>query len=569
MTNFNQLPKTPADIEKWVWADYAPYYQELEAAALTPSNVDEWLKRWTKVYNCIDELRARLSIATSLNTTDKEAEQRMQQFFTELNPPAKAADNTLKEKLLTSGLQPAGMEIPLRDMRADAEIFRAENMPLIAEEEKLSNQYDQVAGAQTVQWEGQELTVTQLQPIYQSSDRARREKAWRMAADRQMADRQTINALWRQYMPLRLKKAHNAGMSDYRSYCWKERHRFEYTPDDCRRFHDAIEQVVVPAVVRINERRRKNLGLDSLKPWDLKVDPLGRAPLRPFKDASVLKERSSTIFHNVDPQLGEYFDILQREDLLDLDNRKNKAPGAYCTSLEVTRRPFIFVNAVGLHNDVQTTLHESGHAFHVFEAAALPYFCQVQPPMEFAEVASMSMEYLAAPYLTAEHGGFYTPAQAAMARIEHIEDSILFWPYMAVVDAFQHWVYENHAAASDPLNCDAEWARQWARFMKGMDYSGLEDWVATGWQRKLHIHLIPFYYIEYGLAQLGAVQVWGNALKDQAKAVADYRHALSLGGTATLPQLFHAAGAKLAFDAATLGEAVALMERVIADLEQV
>jgi oligoendopeptidase F len=233
----------------------------------------------------------------------------------------------------------------------------------------------------------------------------------------------------------------------------------------------------------------------------------------------------------------------------------------------MSKQPFIFQNAVGLHGDLQTILHESGHAFHCFERYSLPYAPQRQIGMEIAEVASMAMELLAAPYLAKDQGGVYSDADAARARIEHLESEMLFWPYMAVVDAFQHWVYENPDAALDGGNCDAEWARQWNRFMVGVDWSGLEQEMTTGWHRKLHIHEVPFYYVEYGLAQLGAVQVWANALRDQAGAVANYRRALALGGTVSLPQLYAAAGARFAFDTATLRDAVDLMERVMGELE--
>jgi oligoendopeptidase F len=231
--------------------------------------------------------------------------------------------------------------------------------------------------------------------------------------------------------------------------------------------------------------------------------------------------------------------------------------------------PFIFENAVGLHNDVATLLHEGGHAFHVFEEAHLPYYHQLPVGMEFAEVASMAMELLAAPYLLASEGGFYTEKDAARARIEHLEESVLFWPYMAVVDAFQHWVYENHTAASDPVNCDAKWGELWKRYMVGIDWSGMDDLMVTGWQRKLHIFENAFYYVEYGMASLGAFQVWRNALTDQAGAVAAYRRALALGGTVPLPKLYETAGAKFAFDAKTIQEAVSLAEEVIEKLEKV
>ncbi|RPJ41121.1 MAG: M3 family oligoendopeptidase, partial [Chloroflexi bacterium] len=297
-------------------------------------------------------------------------------------------------------------------------------------------------------------------------------------------------------------------------------------------------------------------------PWDLDVEPSGLPPLRPFRDAVELRDRTATIFQQVNPDLGRYFDTMVREDLMDLENRKNKSPGAFCTAYPVIERPFILMNAVGLHDNVQTLLHESGHAFHVFETNHLSNL-QRNVPMEFAEVASMGMELLASPYIIRERGGFYTPMEAARARIEHLEGNICFWPYMAVVDAFQHWAYTHPEEAVDPAQCDVCWAGLWQRFMQGVDWSGLEDVIETGWHRKVHLYSYPFYYIEYGLAQLGAVQIWGNALKDQAGALASYRRALALGGTVTLPELFHMAGAKFAFDTTALRQAVALMEEQI------
>jgi oligoendopeptidase F len=418
---------------------------------------------------------------------------------------------------------------------------------------------------QTIEWEGKELTIPQLAPIYEHPDRAMREQVWRLGAARQLADRAAINELWTRFMKLRGQIASNAGYADYRAYVWQDKLRFEYMPDDCVTFQNAIEEVVVPAAKRLYERRRQRLGIDTLRPWDLSVDPEGRPPLHPFETFDEMEQKAATIFHRVDSLLGGYFDTMRREKLLDLPNRKGKRPGGYCTSFQVVKQPFIFMNAVGIHDDIQTLLHEAGHAFHDFEANNLPYFQQRNVGLEFAEVASMSMELLAAPYLT---DGFYTPPEAARARIAHLEEIILFWPYMAVVDAFQHRVYTHHEAATDPANCDVTWAALWGRFMHGIDWSGFDEAMMTGWHRKQHIHRRPFYYVEYGLAQVGAVQVWRNSLRNQTKAIADYRKALALGGTRTLPDLFAAAGATFAFDAGTLGELVTLIEDTIDELEK-
>jgi oligoendopeptidase F len=552
----------------WSWSQIEPYYTDLAARALSANNVAQWLADWTRINELVEEMYARLNVATTVNTADKESEERYRAFLDNIFPPALAAEQKLKEKLLASGLEPDGFAIPLRNMRTESEIFRAANLPLQADELKMNNDYDKIIGAQTVQWDGNEVTISQLRPVYQDADRAKRERAWRLSLQRQLADRDAINALWQKFLALRLTMARNADCADYRGYRWKQQLRFDYSPDDCKSFHRAIEQAVVPAAMRVYERRRKRLGVETLRPWDLDVDPLGRAPLQPYRDIATLKNQVKQTFDHLDPTLGNYFATMIAEDLLDLENRKNKAPGGYCTAFAAIKRPFIFMNAVGLHDDVQTLLHESGHCFHVFESAPLPYAPQRNVGMEFAEVASMGMELLASPFLAMDNGGFYSNQDAARARIEHVEKCILFWPYMAVVDAFQHWVYENPNDAANPTQCDAAWMHEWNRFMRGVDWSGLDQEMLTGWHRKLHIHQVPFYYVEYGLAQLGAVQVWANSLRDSKGAVANYLRALALGGTVTLPELFATAGAQFAFDAGTLGNAIALMERTIEELER-
>jgi oligoendopeptidase F len=565
----NTLPTTAQEMMAWTWPQIEPFYAQLASRDLTAENVGAWLADWTRLANLLNETQTRLYVATTVNTADAAAQERFHTFLEQIGEPAQRAEQILREKLLASGLEPDGFDVPLRAIRADAELFREANVPLFTQERKLETEYDTIVGAQTVNWEGEERTISQLRPLYLSPGRAIRERAWRLSMERQLADRTTLNDLWTRLLKLRLQISSNAGFSDYRTYRWKVFKRFDYTPEDCLTFHDAIEQVVVPAAERVYERRRQQLELDVLRPWDLSVDPLGRPALHPFDSVTELESKVEAMFRQVDPELGEYFAIMRREGLLDLDNRKNKAPGGYQIDLRAVKRPFIFMNAVGLHDDVQTMLHEGGHAFHCFESSRLPYAQQLEFGSEIAEVASMSMELLAAPYLTAENGGFYSKADAARARIEHLESLILFWPYMAVVDAFQHWVYTHPNEAMQPAECDAEWARLWSRFMAGVNWEGLEAEMKTGWHRKLHIFQIPFYYVDYGLAQAGAVQVWRNALTDQAAAVRRYREALSLGNTRPLPALFEAAGAKLAFDAATLGELVSLIETTITELETV
>ncbi|MDX9864556.1 MAG: M3 family oligoendopeptidase [Anaerolineaceae bacterium] len=563
---FEHLPTPLDELMTWNWEQFAPFYQELNDRSLTAKTLEGWMQDWSLINKHASDLISRIYVAVSQNTADEKMEQRLHDFMDNSFPQLMAADQKLKDRLLDSGLEPDNFTVQLRNMRADQELFREENLSLLAEENKQSLEYDKIIGAQTVEWQGEEVTVASLTLQAKHPDRAVRQQAWELEMERRLQDRQAINENWQKLLKLRLKIAANAGFKNYRDYQWKHLHRFDYTAEDSKRFGDAIQEVVVPAANRIYARYCEQLGIESLRPWDRYADTSGRPPLKPFETIDELQSKTSAVFHQVDPQLGDYFDTMIAENLLDLDNRKNKAPGGYCTEFALDGRPFIFTNAVGIHDNVQTLLHEGGHSFHVFESAHLPYIQQWNPPMEFAEVASMSMEFLSMPYLAAENGGFYTEEEAARAFIENLEYSILFWPYMAVVDGFQHWVYENPAQALDADQCDAAWGRLWDRFMPGEDWSGLEDAKVTGWHRKGHIHGAPFYYVEYGLAQLGAVQVWRNSLSDQKQAVADYRKALSLGGTRTLPQLFQAAGARLAFDAPILRESIDLMEGTLADL---
>jgi oligoendopeptidase F len=563
---FDSIPSDPEILKTWSWSDFQPYYQDLIGRRLTTDRVTEFLTDWTRINEVIDETYSRLHVLMTVDTADKVAEELFHTFLENVFPPSEEAEQELKKKLLELGTVPSEFAMPLKKMRAEAELFRENNLKLQVHEHKLTTEYDKIVGAQTVEWEGREVTVVQLRPVFQNQDRKLREKAWRTSLERQLQDRSAISELWKDFMKVRLEQANNADYRDYRSYRWKQMLRFDYTPEDSLQFDKSIEEAVVPVAARIVERRKRLLGLPSVRPWDMDVDPLGRAPLRPFQVMSELKDKTASVFRSMDPVLGGYFEIMEREGLLDLENRKNKAPGGYCTEFAASKRPFIFMNAVGIHEDVQTLLHESGHAFHAFERSGLPFHQQRSVGMEFSEVASMGMELLASPYLQKNRGGFYSESEAARALSKHLEDSILFWPYMAMVDSFQHWVYQNPKESGDAENCDKEWTGLTQRFMPWLDWSGLEQEAMTGWHRKLHIHVVPFYYVEYGLAQLGAIQVWRNAMKDEAAAIRAYRSALALGGTVSLPTLFETAGARFAFDTEMLNTAVSLMEEVLETL---
>ena len=564
------LPKTSKEMQDWKWADYEPFFEYLLTQEINKDNIESWMKYWSDFSELIGEVGTDVYVSTTVDTTDEDAKKRFHTFLEDISENASTRNQKLKKKLLESRITPKNFDVPLRAIKSEVDLFCKENLPLMTKDSKLSKEYDAVIGAQTVEWEGEEITITQLSPVLLGTDREKREKAWRLAAERRLKDRDKINKIWQKILEIRIQIAQNAGYDNYRSWRWEYLQRFDYTPDDCLNFHSGIEKVVKPFVDKLMNTRKEQLGLDVLKPWDLSVDTLNRDPLEPFEDASELEEKCHNIFKAVDKDLGNHFNIMREQKLLDLANRKGKAPGGYCTEYYHRRLPFIFMNAVGTHSDVQTMLHEGGHAFHVFESDQLPYSSQREVGMEFAEVASMAMELLAAPYITEEHGGFYNSNDANRARIEHLEKIIMFWPYMAVVDGFQHWAYTNPNEAMNPDNCDAEWTRLWKRFQTfdDLDSSEFDDIIATGWHNKLHIYHVPFYYVEYGMAQLGAIQVWGNALKNQKEAVEKYRYALSKGGNATLPDLFEAAGAKFAFDEDMLTYAVNLVDNQIKEMNQ-
>lgn len=554
------LRKSPSELMDITWAELEPHYIRLEAAELTAETLRQWLSDWNDLNAASEEASSRIYVATSVNTEDSEAEARLERYVDEIYPKVKTAEQALKSKLLKSGLSLPEIEIPLKKLEAETSIFKPENLPLQSEESKLGVEYDKILGAQAIEWEGKTTTLAGLGKVYHDSDREKRQKAWEAEMGRRLQDREALNSLWTKFLKNRVEQAKNAtGTNDYRKVMWPTLHRFDYSPDDCARFHDAIEKAVVPAARELYSRHKEALGLDTLRPWDTSAPHPGQEALKPYQDIRELEEKPQQIFNTLSPQLGAFYQTMRNEGLLDLDNRKGKAPGGYCTSFPQAKRPFIFMNGVGIHDDVQTMLHEAGHAFHAFLSFSLPYHIQQSVNTEFAEVASMSMELLSSPYLEESRGGFYSAKQAAQARIEHLTRQIHFWPYMAVVDSFQQWVYANPEVAMDPAECDNQWVKCWRRFMVGTDYSGYEDVEKTGWHRKLHIYQVPLYYIEYGLAQLGAVQVWAHSLNDPAKALKDYCFALSLGGTRSLPDLFSAAGANFSLDASTLQSAVDLM----------
>ncbi|HEX8919186.1 MAG TPA: M3 family oligoendopeptidase [Chloroflexota bacterium] len=546
------------------WSEIEPRYRDLLGRTVDAGTADSFLRDWTAVSAAVFEAQQRLKIATDQNTADEDAKHRYGAFMDAVFPAYQAAEQELRQKFLASGVVPEGLAVPLKRMREQVELFREDNVLLLAEEQKLSTEYFAITGAQTVQWQGREVPAMRMVAELQNPDRAIREQAWRLITERRLADREAINDLWRRLLRLRVQIARNAGCDTYREYRWRQLMRFDYTPDDCKRFHRAVETVVVPALRRAARRRQERLGVDRLRPWDTDVDPRGRPALHPAGGVEELGRRSTAVFRRVHPAFGEYFETMMQGSLLDLESRANKAPAGYNMTLPASRMPFIFMHAIGVHRDVVVLVHEGGHAFHSFEANRLPYLPQrMGIPAESAEVASMSMELLTLPYLDSDDGGFYPAREANRARYDAIQPIIRLLAHTTMIDAFQHWVYENPEDAMDTAQCDHQFAELTERFLPVADFTGLEEAQATGWQPILHIHALPFYVIEYAFAQLGALQIWAAAMQDQQSAVERYRRALSLGNTVSVPEFYEAAGARFAFDEEMVRFAVELLEREI------
>lgn len=569
------LPASISAINPREWETFQPFFEELLTRTVTDQNRRQWLADWSDLTCLISEAVSLIYIEKSLDTADTEKEQAFLDLINDVLPPAKVADQKLKERLLQmdhNGRDMADMGLVIRNLQNEADLFREENIPIQTELAELENEYDKITGGLKAEWNGEEKNLNQLQVYLKDKDRETRRRAFELISQLWLSKRASLNHIYSEMLTRRQQMALNASLPDFRAYAFRQMRRFDYTPEACFAFHEAIEKVAVPATRRIIARRRERLELDQIRPWDwipersLLLDAWDAPPLKPYNGQDELIQGSLKLFGQLDPELGRYFATMAEENLLDLDTRPGKALGGYCDMLPLRRRPFIFMNGTGLQGDVETMLHEAGHAFHVFEESDLPFIWQWEPPMEFCEVASMGMELLAAPYLVKEKGGFYTPVEAARARIEHLESFIIFLPYMAVVDSFQHWVYSNPEAAKDAANCDAVWDKLWLRYLPDIDWTGYEDARKTGWHRKPHIFSSPFYYIEYGMASIGALQVWQNSLHNQAEALAKYRKALSLGGTKTLPELFEAAGAEFRFDVDMLSHLLNLVEQKMEDL---
>jgi oligoendopeptidase F len=560
------LPESPDAFQEATWEDIAPYYDALATRPLDRTNVEAWLADWSLFESLLSEAGALVGFAYSCDTADPAREAAELRFGTQISPRAREQRVRLQERLVQLDYVRPGLETMVQRFSNQMRLFAPANVPLFADLAKLETEWSKVNGAMTVEWDGEQKTPAQLLPFLESTDRAVRERAFRMRASPYIERRGVLAGIFDRMYDLRQQVALNAGFANYRDYAHLEKNRFDYTPDDCLRFHEAVESAVLPAVERLMRRRRGHMGLDSLRPWDLTADARGRVPLKPFKDIATFIDHAGDVFAHVDRQFSVYYRRMAEADLLDLDNRHGKAPGGYCQTLAFRKMPLIFMNAVGVDQDVQTLLHESGHAFHSFEASSLPLLFQRHPGSEMAEVASMSMELLAMPFIDTDNGGYYSEGDAVRSRADMLEGIILFFPHCASVDAFQQWIYLNNDGRDADAR-DRKWLELRQRFEgSSVDWSGLDSERIARWYQQPHFFGSPFYYIEYGIAQLGALQVWRNSLRDPQDAVRNYRGALALGATKPLPELFKAAGARLMFDSEGMKELITVVEEELEKL---
>ena len=555
----------PSDFIITDWEHLEPYFKKLiERQISSLESFEQWLRDVNELEAMVSEDACWRQVRMTCNTTDKSLEEAFNYFYTEIQPKFQPYSDTLNKKLVES---PFAKELDqdkyftyLRNVRKNIELYREANIPIQADINVLQQQYGQIAGEMTVEVDGQEFTIQQATKFLEDPDREKREEVYRKINDRRLKDKDSLNALYTKLVNNRHQLALNAGFKNYRDYKFAEMGRFDYTPQECYQFHEAISSYVLPLVDEIYERHRKKLAVDLLRPWDIEAEPKGTEPLRPFKEGKDLLHKTIQCLDKLEPFFADCLRKMEAMNHLDLDSRKGKAPGGYNMPLAESGAPFIFMNAAGQMSDVTTMVHEGGHAIHSFLSHSLELTNFKEYPTEMAEVASMSMELFTMDYW---HVFFDNEADLKRAKRHQLERVITIFPWIATIDKFQHWVYEN------PVHTEIERAEAWMNILNefsstSIDYSGLMPYRNTSWQRQLHLFEVPFYYIEYGIAQLGALGMWKQFKEDKEKAIRNYTNALSLGGTRTLPELYKAAGITLDFSPEKIRE---LMELVSAELK--
>lgn len=553
----------PEDLPAGEWEALAPLFEDLEKRPLaTKDEIEGALLDLSELLSAIEEEGAIRHIRMTCDTTNPEYEKAYLAFLENVVPRVDEALHRLRVRFTQSpawkDLPSVRYEVLRRKWENAVAIFREENIPLKVEEEKLGQRYQKIFGAMTVEFEGRPHTLQQMAKYLEEPDRRVRERAWELIAERRLKDKDELEDIFEEFLSLRDKRAKNAGFENFRDYAFRERERFDYGPKECEEFHKGVEEAVVPLLRLLHKERAKRLGLKRLRPWDLIVDPEGRPPLRPFREPEELVQGAAEIFRRLDARLGKLFQRMADLNLLDLGNRPGKAPGGYQSTLTERRLPFIFMNAVGRDQDLWTLLHESGHAFHTLLCRDEPLHMYRDPPTEFAEVASMGMELLATPFLDV----FYPDEEDRRRSLEeHLYGIVRLLCWVATIDAFQQWLY-THPGHSRSERHKA-WVEIFRRFSGLEDWSGYEEVLEHEWHRQLHLFLVPFYYIEYGIAQLGALGLWQKAQEDQKGALERYIQALRLGGSRPLPELFATAGLPFDFGPTALSRAAKTLCRAL------
>jgi oligoendopeptidase F len=548
--DIQKQPRTflPADFTVTDWSLLEPYFASLLQRDLTDkASLEQWLKDQSELEAAVSEDACWRQIKMTCDTENKSLEEAFNFFCLHIQPQIQPMADALNKKLMASPLlqelEPEKYHTYLRSIRKSIELFREENIPLQAEISVLQQQFGQITGAMTVTVNGSEYTLQQAAKFLENSDRKLREEVYRSIQDRRMKDTPRLNELFDKLIALRNKEAQQAGFENYRDYRFKELGRFDYTKEDCFQFHEAVKQHVMPLVNEIYKKKQQKLGLDKLRPWDMDAEPEGSLPLRPFSTGDELLQKSIACFNQLRPFFGQCLQKMKELHHLDLESRKGKAPGGYNCPLAESGAPFIFMNAAGQMNDVTTMLHEGGHAVHSFLAHPLALSGFKEYPMEIAEVASMSMELF-----TMDHweSFFDNDADLKRAKEHQLERVITIFPWIAIIDKYQHWLYEHPTHTHEQRT--TAWTSILGEFQDSViDYEGLESYRSNAWQRQLHLFEVPFYYIEYGIAQLGAIGMWMQYKNNPQQALDNYCNALALGATKTLPELFKTAGLEFDF----------------------
>jgi oligoendopeptidase F len=538
----------PKDLAVDKWETIEPYFKELlEREISSKESLEKWLKDISELEAVINEDACWRQIKMTCDTTDKNLEEAFNFFCMEIQPKIQPYADALNKKLInspfTKELELGKYFTYLRSVKKNIELFREENIQPQSELAVMQQQYGVICGKMMIEVNGEEYTLQQAAKFLESHDRNLREEVYRKINERRLQDKDALNDLYTQLIQKRHQVAINAGFENYRDYRFKELGRFDYTKEDCYKFHEAVRQHVLPLVNKIYQRKKKKLKLDDLRPWDVEAEPEGTPPLTPFTTSEELINKSIECFKQLRPFFGECLQQMNAMKHLDLESRKGKAPGGYNCPLAESGAPFIFMNAAGQMHDVTTMVHEGGHAVQSFLTHSLELNAFKEYPMEIAEVASMAMELF-----SMEHWEVFFDNKEDLQRAkEHqLERTITIFPWIAIIDKFQHWVYENPNHSVDVRN--NKWMEILKKFSDNViDYSGLEKYRENAWQQQLHLFEVPFYYIEYGIAQLGAIGIWMQFKKNKQQAIDNYMNALSLGGTKTLPQLYEAAGLKFDF----------------------